>query len=119
LPPCEAVLDPVPVADLVLAELPAEKNGLAVPERGEVDQPLVEILHLCSMRVDLVDGLCERARDAVELGSGVRERGGRDAAAVAANPPLELLLPLERVDVLAPLLDHSLDQRPDVVERGV
>src|SRR5690242_21107548 len=43
LPSGEPVLDAVPVADLVLAELPAEENGLAVPERGEVDQPLVEI----------------------------------------------------------------------------
>src|ERR1044071_8421011 len=46
-PAREALFEAVPEADLVLADLPAEQDFLAVrPQRREVDQAAVEILHL-------------------------------------------------------------------------
>src|SRR3954454_19610785 len=99
----------MPVADVVLAELPAEQNGLALTKRREIDQPLVDVLHLRAVLVDLVDRASELTRDALDLGRAVGERRGRDAAAVAPDVPLELLLALERGDVLAPQFDHALD----------
>src|SRR3954469_8363662 len=106
----------MPVADLVLAELPAEEDGLAAAPGGKVDQPLVGILHLRTRLVDLVDGARELPRDAVDLGRCLRERRRRNGAAVALDVPFELLLPLERADVRAPLLDHPLDERPHDLE---
>src|SRR5437588_9250421 len=55
LPAGEAFLEAVPVADLVLAELPAEEHLLAVPQRGEVDEAGVEVLHLHPELLDRVD----------------------------------------------------------------
>src|SRR5437763_16119176 len=55
LPPREPVVEAVPVADLVLAEVPAEEHLLAVTERGEVDQARVEVLHLHAERPDRID----------------------------------------------------------------
>src|SRR6266511_3123818 len=43
LPSCEPFFQAMPVCNLVLAEAPAEQDLLAVPEGGEVDEPLVEI----------------------------------------------------------------------------
>src|SRR4051794_30486925 len=130
----------MPVSDLVFAQLPAEENCLAAAQRGEVHEALVEILHLEPELDDLVDRTGERTRLAVDLGGRIGELGGRDPAAVAADPSFELLLPLERLDVRAPaggpLLRqrapplgrlagparagaHPLDERPPLPERGV
>src|SRR6266542_6851696 len=46
LPPREALVDPVPEGDLRLAHMPAQENVLAVAQRGEVEQPFLEALHL-------------------------------------------------------------------------
>ena len=40
LPAREALFEAVPEADFGLAEAPAEQDGLALPLRGEVDEPL-------------------------------------------------------------------------------
>ena len=56
----EAVLEPVPPGDLVLAEPPAEEHRLAVAERREVDEARVEILDDHPERDDLVDAGRER-----------------------------------------------------------
>ena len=71
------------------------------------------------MLVDLVDELRETAGVRVDLGRRLGELRRRNAAAVAADLPLELLLPLERGDVLGALRRRALDERPDVLERGV
>ena len=63
---------------------------------------------------DLVDRARELARFALDLRRGLGELGGRNAAAVAANVPFELLLARERLDVRAPVRDHPLDERPDL-----
>src|SRR5947208_2679719 len=56
---------------------------------------------------------------AVTLGRAAGERRRRDAAAVAPNVALELLLALERGDVLAALLDQPLDERAHLDERRI
>jgi membrane protease YdiL (CAAX protease family) len=65
---------------------------------------------------DLVDHLRERARLTLYFRRGVGELGGRNAAPVASNPSLELLLTLERLAVRAAVRDHTLDERPDLDE---
>ena len=102
----------MPVADLVFAQLPAEQHRLAPSQRRKVDQPLVEILHLGPVLADLVDHAGERGRFALHLGCGVGELGGRNPPAVAPNPSLELLLPLEGLGVRTPVRDHPFDERP-------
>ena len=60
---------------------------------------------------DLVDRVRELACLTLDLGCGLRELGRRDAAAVAADVPFELLLPRLRLDVGAAMSDHLLDER--------
>ena len=60
-----------------------------------------------------------RSRDAVDLRGRLSELRGRDAAAVAADLALELLLALERGRVLEPGRDELLHQRPHLLELGV
>src|SRR5436309_10624293 len=45
-PAGEALVEPVPVADLVLTELPAEQHVLLTALRREIEQPLLERLDL-------------------------------------------------------------------------
>src|SRR5512133_1036922 len=62
-PAREALLEAVPVGDRVLADLPAQQHLLAVPQRGEVDEATVEVLHQHAEPLQLVD----RARDGLRL----------------------------------------------------
>jgi hypothetical protein len=55
----------------------------------------------------------------LNLGSSFREERRRDASSVAAYAALELLLALERLDMHLPVLDHPLDERPHLTERGI
>ena len=64
----------VPEADLVLVEQPAEVDLLAVPDRGEVDQPAVDVPH------DDVDRL-QLAQRAAELDERKRDGAARVGAA--------------------------------------
>src|SRR5207248_4776704 len=52
LPAAEPVLDVVPVANLLLADAPAEQHLLAVAQPRKVEQPRVDVLHLCAERMD-------------------------------------------------------------------
>ena len=88
-------------------------------QRGEVDQPAVEVLHLGAVLRDLVDEARKAPRDAVDLRGRLGELRRRDAAAVAADLPLELLLALERGHVLVPGRDKLLDEGPHLLELGV
>ena len=104
----------MPVPDLVLAEPPAQKNRLATAKRGKVHEAFVEILHLHAELDDVVDRASQLTRVPLDLGGGLCELRGRYAAAVAANPALELLLTLERLDVRGPVRNHPLDERPNL-----
>jgi hypothetical protein len=55
----------------------------------------------------------------LHLSGGFSQLRGRDASAVTANPAFELLLTLERLDVRTPMLDHPLDERPYLGQRGI
>src|SRR5207253_8520911 len=105
--------------DLVFPEVPAQKDGLATAQRRKVDEAFVEILYLDPQIDDVVDGAGRLTRRPLHLGGGVRELRGRDAPAVPADPTLELLLALERLDVRSPMLDHPLDERPNLDERCI
>src|SRR5437868_46915 len=118
-PAGEAVLESVPVPDLVLAEVPAEEHLLAAAKRREVDQPGVEILHLRTELLDAVDALGDPVGRGAYLLLDRRELRRLDPAAVAADARGDPLLPLLRRNELAPPLDHLLDERPDLRERGV
>src|SRR5438270_382822 len=63
--------------------------------------------------------LRRRTSERVHLRGRFGERGRRDAASVAADLPLKLLLPLERGHVLGAARDEPLDQRANVLERSV
>src|SRR5581483_10839470 len=109
----------VPVRDLVLPELPAEKNRLASSERREVDEAFVDVLDLHAQAVELVDGMRELALEALHLRRRLGELCRRNAAAVPADVPFELLLPLERLHVRPATIDHLLDERTNLCERGI
>src|SRR4051812_16223985 len=95
----EAVFDRVPVADLILSQTPAEQNRFAAAERGEVDEPVVDVLHLHAVRCDVVHGLREGARLLLDVVRRLGECGGRDAAAVSPNAAFELFLTGERIEM--------------------
>src|SRR5437868_6227333 len=63
----ETVLDPVPVPDLALTQLPAEQHRLAAAQRRKVDQALVDVLDLGAVPGDLVDHPGELARLGLDL----------------------------------------------------
>src|SRR5436190_5538018 len=106
----------MPPGDLVLAELPAQQDGLTVQQRREVDQTAVEVLHLRSVGRYLVDESRQPPCETVDLGGRRGELRGRDPTAVAADLPLELFLPLDCNRVLLPGRDELLHEGTDLVE---
>src|SRR5207244_8446963 len=52
---CESFFQSVPESNVVLAELPAQKDLLSFTLRGEVDEPFVEVLDDRAAAVDVVD----------------------------------------------------------------
>ena len=66
LPAREPRLDVVPVADTVaVAKLPAQEDLAAPAHRGEVDEPLVGILHVSTEVSDLKEKRVDLLRDRV------------------------------------------------------
>src|SRR5213078_4207119 len=63
-----SVLDAVPELDRVLADAPAEKDVLAVPDGREVEQAGVGILQLHPHQRQFVDDLLQLAREVRKLG---------------------------------------------------
>src|SRR5207244_829675 len=57
--PREALFEAVPEANLILAQAPAEQDLLALSLRGEVDEPLVEVLHETARLVDPRHAACD------------------------------------------------------------
>src|SRR5262249_54438386 len=62
----EAGLEPVPEADRLFAEAPAQQDVLAAAARREVDQALLDVLHFAAQRADLLDLVGQRLVEAAE-----------------------------------------------------
>lgn len=109
----------MPVGDLVLSELPAEKRVLVADPRREVDEPGVRVLHERAERVDAVDA----TGDTRELGRSSSFEVGEplrvDAAAVAGDAQRQLAALGLSGREIATVDDEPLGQRPHLRERGV
>src|SRR5262245_1748824 len=82
----EAVLEAVPEADLLLAEPPAEEDLLAGALGGEVDEPLVEVLHERSELVDPAHAGGDSGHLLVQLLLHLPELARAHIPAVAGDP---------------------------------
>src|SRR5262249_26057310 len=106
-----------PVADLVLADVPAEQHLVAAAERRKVDEATVEILYLdpeLGDRLHAPRDLRHRLVDAIlELLCVAR----RQPAAVACDDAPKLLELRPCFGELAASGDHPLGERPHVCER--
>src|SRR5262249_1422967 len=113
---CEPFFQPVPERNLVLAELPAEEDLLAVAQRGEVDEARVEVLHDRASLVDRVHATGDldplSTFGFLELAQLARV----DAAAVAGDPRRELLSLGLQTLLLLPVRHELLDERADLRE---
>src|SRR4029078_3224821 len=66
-PAGEAFFEAVPERDLVLADLPAEQDFLPLAQRGEVEETAVQVLHLDTELLELLDTAGDRLALALEL----------------------------------------------------
>jgi hypothetical protein len=118
-PAREPFLEPVPVLDRVLADLPAEQDLLALAERREIDKAGVEILHLDAQRFELVDAPLERRPVTLDLDLELGEVARGDPAAVSLDLSDKCRPASRRGKETPPVVDHALGDRPDVRERLV
>jgi Mannosyltransferase (PIG-V) len=109
----------MPVADVVLTDLPAEQDLLAAAERGEVEQTAIEILDQDAGGLDLLDAGGERRRSTLELGVCFREIGRSQVAAVRADLRPECRAVALSLGELTMPRNHFLGDRPKLVERVV
>src|SRR5919198_1041081 len=97
-PSGEAFVDGVPEGHFGLAHLPAEQNVFAATLGREVEQSLVEVLHLHTRGVDAPDALDEGVCCAHDLLGSFANLPRREVAAVRGDPRHELRLPSVRLD---------------------
>jgi UPF0042 nucleotide-binding protein len=114
----EVFVGAVPVGDGGFAGFPAQEDGAAVTERGEVEEAEVEILYQAAVGLDAVDD----AHDfRLKLGGTARLAaafGGRGAGAAAR--PAQLGVLLEQPDgELAALAPELFDKRSKHRNEGV
>ena len=69
LPAGKTFVSSVPVRDLLFAQLPAQQNGLALDEAGEIEEPDVEVFDLHADGVDLMHGVFNALQRLVALGA--------------------------------------------------
>jgi hypothetical protein len=86
LPAGEALVDPVPVLDRVLAELPAEVGLASLDPGREVDQPFVRILDDRAQRVDRVHAAGDTRQRFTDSLVELRQLARVDTGAVAGDP---------------------------------
>jgi len=109
----------VPEGHLGLPDAPAEQHLLVAAERGEVDEPGLDVLHLDSELLDRADARHHGGRLALD---GLRELGElarRQPTAVPADGEQRLRPASVRRRERAAMLDHSLGQRTHVGERPI
>src|SRR5438552_2690044 len=119
LAPRESLLGPVPVGDLLFAELPAEEHVLVTPACREVEQALLERLDLCARRVDALGALRDRSGRPLHRGCGLAQIARLHVAAVPGDACDQLGLLRLRGHEVAAMLDHLLHDRSQLHERGV
>ena len=90
-----------------------------MPERREVDEPTVEVLHDHAQALELLDAAGDLLRLALEL----LLEGARllrvEVATVARDPPHELRLPGRRNRHRSPVRDELLRHGPNLTEQGI
>jgi hypothetical protein len=117
--PGEALIEAVPEADRVLADVPAEEDVLALAPRRKVEQASVEILDEHARRLNPLDSLRELAGRAFELLVGLGEVRRRQVAAVGADLRPKRGTARLRLDQPPSPLDHLFGERPQLRERLV
>src|SRR4029450_4527006 len=85
--PGEALIDAVPEADLLLADVPAQQDVLPFTAGREVEQSAVEVLHEHAGGLDPFDHACECAGRLLQVRVRLCEVGGRQIPAVSRDPP--------------------------------
>ena len=101
----------MPVVNLVLAQLPAEQDDLVATPGGKVEQPFLERFHLRAGGVDALRAVGDRGGLALDRVGSLVEVARDHVATVSRDTGDELgLLNLRRGEI-APMLDHSLDDR--------
>src|SRR5919204_644851 len=115
----EAFLQPVPELDLRLAELPAQEHVLVAATRGKIQQAFLDRLDLGAGGVDPLSTLSDRIRLTLDRQRDLPQIAWMQIAAVAGDLRHELGLLMLRLDQLPTVLDHLLDDRPQLVERRV
>src|SRR5713226_9030343 len=101
----------MPVADLVLTELPAEQDFLLSADRREVEEAFFERLDLGTRGIDLLRAPCDCVRFALDLLAQLMQIAGHQVAAVSGDPRHELPLTLLGRDEATVMSDHPLDDR--------
>src|SRR2546428_7178302 len=114
LPPAESLVDSVPVANLVLAELPAEQDNLVAAFGGKVQQPFLERLHLRACGIDALCALGDRRGFALDRIGSLVQVARNHVAAVSGDTRDELRLLNLRCAEIASMLNHPLDDRPQL-----
>ena len=106
----------MPEADFWFAEAPAEQDLLVLTPRGEVDQPLVEVLHERTRLVDPGHAARDAGHCLVQPLLYVLQLVRLEVAAVARDPGRQGSLLFLQIDERAAVPDELLGQRPDLAE---
>jgi hypothetical protein len=114
--PGEALIDAVPEADLLLADVPAQQDVLPFTAGREVEQSAVEVLHEHAGGLDPFDHACECARRLLQVRVRLCEVGGSEIPAVSRDLPAELGPEHLRLDEEPAALDHLLGERAELGE---
>lgn len=111
MPAGEAFVELVPVADLLLSDLPAEQHLTSVAQSREVDQPPVEVFHLPPQLMDALQAAGYLGRLDFDLRLELGKRLRSNASAVPTDHLLQALPPVESLHETAAMLDQSLRKR--------
>src|SRR3990172_2486204 len=85
-------------------------------ERGEIDQPFLQILHLDTELGDLTQQAVDRGKRALGSFRRATDSARIEAASVPGYPPPDVAQPPPVPDELPSSLDQPLGQRPDDLE---
>src|SRR4051812_31281622 len=118
-PAREPLVEAVPERDALLADAPAEQDLASLVERGEVEQPLVEVLHLHARLVELGHAALDLRGNRLQLGLELCEVARAQAAAVALDDDAQLRALRVRLAPGSPEADDAFGQGAHDGERVV